>query len=228
MRVIPREVKKKGSVVSQNEQAYELLHERLTTLVYKPGEYLNTAVLMSDLAMGRTPINHALHRLGNEGLIQIIPPKGEMASPLSIDDALHMIDVRLVNEKLCLRLAAKNITKAEIEHLRSINFAYTKAVANRAVGEVMSLDRTFHEVLAIASRNPVLIDVLRVLHARSQRFWAISLSSGGHMSEVQNEHEDVVDALEQGDVESAQKAISDHVLSFRNALINARTEPPRL
>ena len=92
----------------------------------------------------------------------------------------------------------------------------------------MSLDRTFHEVLAIASRNPVLIDVLRVLHARSQRFWAISLSSGGHMSEVQNEHEDVVDALEQGDVESAQKAISDHVLSFRNALINARTEPPRL
>ncbi|MEG0947070.1 MAG: GntR family transcriptional regulator [Comamonas sp.] len=223
MRVIPREIKKRSSAVSQNEQAYGLLHERLTTLVYRPGEYLNTAVLMSDLAMGRTPINHALHRLGNEGLIQIIPRKGVMVSPLSIDDALHMIDVRLVNEKLCLKLAAKNITKAEIEQLRSINLAYNKAVANRAVAEVMSLDGMFHEVLATASRNPVLIDVLRVLHARSQRFWAISLSSGGHMTEVQNEHELVVDALEQGDSELAQQAISDHVLSFRNALINARS-----
>ncbi|WP_287915454.1 GntR family transcriptional regulator, partial [Comamonas sp.] len=125
--------------------------------------------------------------------------------------------------KLCLKLAAKNITKAEIEQLRSINLAYNKAVANRAVAEVMSLDGMFHEVLATASRNPVLIDVLRVLHARSQRFWAISLSSSGHMNEVQDEHELVVDALEQGDAESAQQAISDHVLSFRNALINARS-----
>ncbi|MEG2581417.1 GntR family transcriptional regulator, partial [Comamonas sp.] len=100
---------------------------------------------------------------------------------------------------------------------------YNKAVANRAVAEVMSLDGMFHEVLASASRNPVLIDVLRVLHARSQRFWAISLSSSGHMNEVQDEHELVVDALEQGDAESAQQAISDHVLSFRNALINARS-----
>lgn len=220
--MIPREVKKRGSAVSQNEQAYELLHERLTTLVYRPGEYMNTAVLMSDLAMGRTPINHALHRLGNEGLIQIIPRKGVMVSPLSIDDALHMIDVRLVNEKLCLKLAAKNITNAEIEQLRFINLAYNKAVVNRAVAEMMRLDGMFHEVLATASRNPVLIDVLRVLHARSQRFWAISLSSGGHMIEVQNEHEQVVNALEQRDEEAAQKAISDHVLSFRSALISAR------
>lgn len=221
--VTPRDAKKKSSTVSQNDQAYTLLHERLTTLVYKPGEYLNTAVLMQDLDMGRTPLNHALHRLGNEGLVQIIPRKGVMVSPLSIDDALHMIDVRLVNEMLCLKLAAQNITPQEIEQLRAINFAYTKAVANRAFSEVMGLDRTFHEVVATASRNPVLIDVLRVLHARSQRFWAISLSSSGHMHEVQDEHEIVVNALAQGDVEGAQAAIAEHVLSFRNALISART-----
>lgn len=224
MRVKSREVNTIGAVatVSQNDRAYVLLHERLTTLVYKPGEYLNTAVLMQDLDIGRTPVNHALHRLEGEGLVQIIPRKGVMVSPLSIDDALHMIDVRLANEMLCVKLAAKNITAGEIDQLRAINFAYTKAVAHRAVAEVMSLDRTFHEVVASASRNPVLIDVLRVLHARSQRFWAISLSKSGHMSEVQCEHDLVVDALERRDAEGAQTAISAHVLSFRNALINAR------
>ena len=89
----PKTSSKKNTVVlSQNEQAYETLQHCLTTLVYKPGEYLNIAVLMNDLELGRTPINHALHRLANEGLVQIIPRKGVMVSPLSIDEGLQMIE----------------------------------------------------------------------------------------------------------------------------------------
>ncbi|WP_237717411.1 GntR family transcriptional regulator [Cupriavidus basilensis] len=84
---------------SQNELAYAGLRERLTTLVYRPGEHLNISTLVDDLELGRTPINQALHRLANEGLVQILPRKGVVVSPLSIDDALHLIDVRLANER---------------------------------------------------------------------------------------------------------------------------------
>jgi DNA-binding GntR family transcriptional regulator len=216
----PKTSSKKNTVVlSQNEQAYETLQHCLTTLVYKPGEYLNIAVLMNDLELGRTPINHALHRLANEGLVQIIPRKGVMVSPLSIDEGLQMIEVRLANEKLCARLAVPSITADEIDQLKSVNFAYMKAVANRDVPEMMELDRKFHELLAAASRNQVLAEVLRVLHSKSQRFWAISLSKSGHMHEVQNEHEAVVEAMERGDLEAAEQAIAEHIISFKNALV---------
>lgn len=217
----PREVGSQEPVaISQNEQAYALLHDRLTTLAYKPGEYLNTANLMEDLSLGRTPINHALHRLNNEGLVQIIPRKGVVVSPLSIDDALHMIEVRLANEVLCARLAAQQITSQEIEQLRSVAFAFNQAVANRKVPEMMQLDRIFHEVIANASRNPVLVDVLRVLHGKSQRFWAISLSTHGHVPEVQDEHEQILRALAAGNADEAERCVKAHVLSFKDALLS--------
>lgn len=211
-----------ASGLSQNELAYSRLKVRLTTLGYKPGEYLNTATLMTDLGLGRTPLNHALHRLATEGLVQIIPRKGVMVAPLSIDDALNMIDVRVVNECLCARLAARHITAAEVQTLRATAQAFDEAVAERNVARMMNCDRQFHELIADASRNPVLIEVLRVLHARSQRFWAISLSTSGHVIEVHDEHQKILEALASGDADRAEEAVKFHILSFRQALLTRR------
>lgn len=110
-----------GKTLSLNERAYLAFKHRLITLRYKPGDYLNTAQVMEDLQMGRTPVNQAVHRLATEGLLQIIPRKGVMVSPLSIDDALELIEVRLVNEALCVRLAVARISDAQIATLRQLN-----------------------------------------------------------------------------------------------------------
>ena len=205
--------------LSQNEQAYALLKERLTTLEYKPGDYLNTAALMGELRFGRTPINHALHRLSNEGLVQIIPRKGVVVSPLSIDDALDLIDVRLVNETLCVRLAALRVTAGDLAEIRVLADRFDAAVEQRDMPLIMNCDRLFHEAIADASRNQVLIDILRVLHARSQRFWAISLSAEGHLTEVSKEHQLIIKGLARGSVDAVSRAVHSHIESFRRSLL---------
>lgn len=207
---------------SQNEQAYALLKEALTTLAYKPGDYLNTASLMNELALGRTPINHALHRLATEGLVQIIPRKGVMVSPLSINDALELIDVRVANESLCARLAAARMNKVQLQRLRQLAREFDEAVARRNLTEVMSLDRLFHEQLAQAAGNQMLAEILKVLHARSQRFWAISLAAEGHLTEVQAEHGAIIKAMAKNDPDAAAAAVQEHVLSFERALLHTR------
>ncbi len=208
--------------LSQNELAYTRLKERLTTLVYTPGNYLNTASLMHELSFGRTPINHALHRLSNEGLVQIIPRKGVMVAPLSIDNALELIEVRLANEKLCARLAATKITETELEQLRALLQEFDEAVSCRNMELVMNLDRLFHEQIALAARNQVLTEILKVLHARSQRFWAISLMTEGHLEEVQAEHRSIIDALSRADGDAVVAVVEAHVLSFKHALLHSR------
>lgn len=209
---------------SQNERAYTGLRERLTTLVYRPGEHLNISTLVDDLDIGRTPINQALHRLANEGLVQILPRKGVVVAPLSIDDALHLIDVRLANETLCARLAAERITPAGLQKLEAILRQVDDAVARRDLPLVTHLDRLFHEQIAEISANPILIEILKVLHARSQRFWAISLSSEGHLGEVGAEHRAILQALRDGDAAAAASAVTAHVLSFRQSLLQGRRE----
>ena len=100
--------------------------------------------------------------------------------------------------------------------------SFDKAIAARDVPSMMQFDRQFHEQIALASRNPVLIEVLRVLHARSQRFWAISLSTSGHVLEVRDEHGQILDALEAGDAAVAEQTVLAHIQSFRQALLNRR------
>ena len=205
--------------MSLNEVAYGRLKDALVTLVYKPGEYLNTAQVMERFDLGRTPINQALHRLSAEGLVQIIPRKGALAAPLSVDDALELIDVRLANEVLCLRLAAAAITDAELRELAAIAAEFEKAATKQQAAALTNADRRFHELIAQASRNTILQDLLNVLHARAQRFWAISLSTVGHVDEVIGEHRAILAALQARDADAAAQAVRAHILSFRESLL---------
>jgi len=60
---------------------------------------------------------------------------------------------------------------------------------------------------------------LSVLHAQSQRFWAVSLSRPGHSEEVMAEHADIVAALAAGDEQRAADNAEKHIWSFRTALM---------
>jgi DNA-binding GntR family transcriptional regulator len=180
---------------------------------------LNTAQVMSDLSMGRTPVNQAIHRLSNEGLLQIIPRKGVMVSPLSIDDALELIEVRLANEVLCMKLASQRIAAQDIAELEAINQQIEVASQQRDRDGMMLLDNQFHQLLAKVAGNKMLMDILSVLHAQAQRFWASSLSKEGHMQEVIEEHRAIISALAARDAQAAADAAEGHILSFRNALL---------
>ncbi|MDR3220502.1 MAG: GntR family transcriptional regulator [Candidatus Accumulibacter sp.] len=206
---------------SQNEIAYASVKERIMSLVYRPGLYLNTAELMHELSLGRTPLNHALHRLSRDGLIHIIPRKGVMVVPLSIDDALELIDVRIANERLCARLAAEKITTAQLEQMAQLLDEFDAAVADNKIEVAASLDLRFHEEIAETAGNRVLMEILKGLHARSLRFWAISFKTEGHLGEIQLEHRRILETLGKRDPEAASAAMETHALSFKRSLLQA-------
>jgi len=195
-----------------------LLRERLVSLVYRPGDYLNIAALVDDTGFGRTPVNQALQRLASEGLIHIMPRKGIMVAPLSIDSALELIEVRIVNERLCAQLAAQRMTPALLAQLRQRAHEFETSSRAGDVHRLMNADRIFHETIARIAANPHLRDILDVLHAQAQRFWAVSLTRPGHAEEVIAEHAQLVQALAAGDGQAAADATEQHIRSFRNAL----------
>ncbi len=205
--------------ISHNKQAYEKLKESIINLSFRPGEYLNTALLMDSLSLGRTPINHALHRLANEGFVQIIPRKGVMVSPLSLDEALSLIEVRCANEVLCVRLAARRIDNPSLVMLNKISARYAQAITRGNLSLIMRIDRAFHECIANAAQNAVLSSILKILHARSQRFWVVSLSKQQHLDEILTEHQAIVDALTAHHPDNAERAIIQHIDSFRQTLM---------
>ncbi|MBN9428553.1 MAG: GntR family transcriptional regulator [Burkholderiales bacterium] len=199
-----------------NVEAYEQLKHAIITLRFKPGEYLNAARVSELLGIGHTPVQQAINRLKLEGLVDILPRKGVIVKPVTLDEILNIIDVRLVNETYCARLAAARADEADIADLESILRDAQAAAARGDTDLQMVLDREFHGVLARASKNSVLGELMRGLHDRSLRFWFISLRSPEHHLLVHDEHAAILQAIKARDPEAAGEAVRRHIESFRH------------
>lgn len=198
--------------------AYDDIKARIITCALKPGEYINEAAVCAMTGFGRTPVHQAIDRLCVEGLIDVIPRKGAIVKPMSFDEIMQIMETRSVNEVLGVRLAAQRAQADEIARMDEILRNADRAVRENATESLMRLDRDFHGVIAHASRNSVLANILSKLHDRSLRVWFVALNSPGRNQLVHEEHEAIRDAIAARNVEAAETAMRAHVESFHNHL----------
>jgi DNA-binding GntR family transcriptional regulator len=207
------------SGAAMREHAYAEIKRRIISCEFRPGEALNEARVGALLGLSRTPVHQALHRLEVEGLVSILPRKGVLVSPLSLNDVLDMIEVRASNEALCVTLAAERAHESDLQGMREIVERSTDLIARRDIPGLMALDLKFHLALSAASRNRVLAELLRGLHEKQARFWFLSLSDPKHLENVYREHLTILDALERRDAAAAAHAVREHIDEFRKTII---------
>jgi len=201
--------------------AFEKIKQRIIRMEYRPGAYLNVAQIRADIDLGATPVSLALNRLALEGMVEIVPRKGAIVRPISLEEILNIIDVRLVNETQCAHLAAEHATEAEVAALFELLERAGKLLGARNVEGLMLLDREFHLLLSRSARNPVLADILRSLHERSLRFWFISLSDHEHLEQVLVEHRQIAERVRARDAEGARAAMRAHIESFQATIMRS-------
>ncbi|ESR23453.1 GntR family transcriptional regulator [Lutibaculum baratangense] len=201
--------------VSLRDQAYRLIKQQIITCELRPGEVLSEAAVSTALGIGRTPVHQALDRLMVDGLVEVLPRKGVMVRPLSLHEALEIIDVRVINETYCARLAAQRAERGDVEVLRDNLDGMRRASRRREINELMRLDREFHSALSAAGRNSILSDFLANLHDRAQRFWFVSLRAPDHHDRVCEQHAAIVDAIAAHDPDGAAEAMRFHIEAFR-------------
>jgi len=84
-------------------------------------------------------------------MVEVLPRKGMIVKPVSLHDVLEIIEIRLVNESYCVRLAAERADRGELEAMAEVLTRARKATRARNIEEMMLLDREFHTCLARAS-----------------------------------------------------------------------------
>ena len=206
---------------SLSETAYELLKERLISAKYVPGQFLQETQISQDLALGRTPVNHALHRLQQEGLLEVIPRKGIIVRSDSLSEIYLALEARMVVEPYCARLCAERITAADYEQLESLNNQYEATRIGADKARLMEIDRQFHTKIVEISGNTLLADFLRTVHERMSRIWFLPLWQFNDFSVTGNEHASILDALKRRDAVVASEAMEKHIESLRQRIMAA-------
>jgi GntR family transcriptional regulator, rspAB operon transcriptional repressor len=203
---------------SLRDAAYEAIKHQIITCKFKPGECINEASVAALLGFGRTPVHQALDRLMFEEMVDVIPRKGVIVKPVILGDVLQMVDVRLVNETYCARLAAERADDADIKALDAVVGRARKAISDRDILAMMLLDRDFHLALGRATKNNELAELIRKLNERSLRFWYISFTTPDHHNSFQEQHEAILSAVRNRDANRASLAMRAHVEAFRKSV----------
>jgi DNA-binding GntR family transcriptional regulator len=217
-KAVSRYSENSAAAASLRDAAYEAIKHRIITCAFKPGEYINELQLSSVLKIGRTPVHQALDRLEFEGMVQVIPRKGVIVRPVSLNEVMQIIEVRLINEPHATRLAAEQANDADLAALEDVLTRTKHWGSLRNVENIMLLDREFHLFIARAAKNDVLTEVLRSLHERSLRFWFISLNAPDQFKRVLDEHGAILAAIRQRDANKADAAMRRHIQSFRSSV----------
>ncbi len=156
------------------EQAYRHLEEQLVTLVLAPGELVGEKDLVESAGIGRTPVREAIQRLSAEGLLQVLPRRGLMVTPLRRSDLIQIIEARRVLERLMVVKAAERATPDQRQAL--LMLAAHLDTAGDDLDVFFRLDQRLDELLEAACNNRYLVQALTAMHSQCRRLWYLHRS----------------------------------------------------
>jgi DNA-binding GntR family transcriptional regulator len=208
-------------------KAYEEIKEKIITLYFLPGQYLNEAAISGLLQLGRTPVHQALQRLELEGLVEIMPRKGVVVLPDSISEIIKILESRAAVEAELAKAAADRVSADGGKELLALANATRHLKNGPGIDEFIACDRAFHRKLAEHSGNSVLRDFAQQLHERSIRYWYLHLWQTMDVQATTRQHAAIAEAIARHDGERAAAAMREHIDSLKSRLMQIQSAARR-
>jgi len=197
------------------EQAYRLLEEQLVTLKLAPGGLIAEKDLMDKAGIGRTPVREAIQRLSLGGLLQVLPRKGLMVTPLRRSDLGQIIEARRVLERLMVVKAAERAAPGQRQALKSL--ASHIEAAENDLEAFFRLDQQLNQLLEQACNNRFLVQALSSMHSQCRRLWFF-YREDLDLARAAQLHGGLARAVADGDVTGAIRAL-DEIIAVLEGLV---------
>jgi DNA-binding GntR family transcriptional regulator len=197
------------------DKLYQDLKKKILTMELEPGSPLDETSLSKRYSISRTPLRDVFQRLAGEGYLTIISNRGASVSSMS-HKALRdfFLTAPLIYASVG-RLAAENAKPVQIKEMKQAQIAFVNAIKSEDFGERVYWNDRFHALMGEMADNQYLkpsYDRLLIDHARiSQTFYRPRDSEMlDRMNAAVEHHNQMIDAIEQGDSKVIVESIIDH------------------
>jgi DNA-binding GntR family transcriptional regulator len=193
------------------EEALERLRDLIIQGELAPGVKLNERLLCERLRTSRTPVREAIKFLASEGLVELMPNRGAIVTPITVTTVREMFVLLGALEALAGELACLNASEADIAEIRALHY---QMLAHHARGELapyFRCNQLIHLRLVESTGNATLANTYRALngHVRRARYMAnLSRERWDHAVE---EHQQILDALIRRDSASLPPLLRSHL-----------------
>ncbi|MFN4055832.1 MAG: GntR family transcriptional regulator [Alishewanella aestuarii] len=210
--------------------ADRVLQELLRAIVageIAPGSKISEPELAKRFDLSRAPLREALARLERCHLLERTPNAGARVVKLSTDNLLSLYQLREELEGLACRLAASQMSDAEIREMQDL---LDQHLSSQRVREGESYyqeagDLDFHYRIILGSKNPYLINILTDELYHLMRMYRVQLGMNGpRVSRAFDEHKAIINAIANRDGELADLLMRRHIAASRRNIEHKLSE----
>jgi DNA-binding GntR family transcriptional regulator len=202
------------------DQTYDIIKNMIILREIEPGKKINEEHIAKEIQVSRTPIREALCRLENEGIVTIIPRRGAFVSDLTETNVREILLIREVLEGLVVRLAVENIDAKTLQKLRkAIEKVSNIPEEDRDLVNYTRSEVDFHSILLSASSNQMLKNMMDMVNAHLQIIRLRTVVIPERAQKTVKEHQQILNAIEKGDADSAEELMRNHVRSVREVAL---------
>lgn len=202
---------------------YVVLRKDILSLKLAPGELLDEMSLSRRFGFSRSPIREALIRLAGDGLVVTLPNRTTIVAPVDIVQFPKYVDALDIAQRVNTRLAAELRSEADLVAIVEAQRGFITAVSSHDHLAMSETNKNFHMAIARAGKNPymasfyekLLDEGRRILHLH---FDYIERTRDGRL--LTDEHEEMIDAIRQRDVERADQLARVHTRQLRDNFLD--------
>jgi GntR family transcriptional repressor for pyruvate dehydrogenase complex len=202
-----------------------------------PGSRLpSESQLAKKFGVSRSAVREAVSGVESLGLVQIRKGAGMFVrAPIvgnlefrgldssNLASTAKLLEIRTGLDAAAARIAAIRRTTEEVEFLREMNTAASRP--DLTIPETVEADLAFHLAIVRATRNEYFVSIQTFLleHLRAGILFTRTLESYSKemMEEVQREHSEIFEAIENRKADLASRLAAQHVLNARRRMKNA-------
>ena len=200
-------------IKSLSDQVYEYVFHEIQVGKIAVGDKVDEAILIKELGISRTPIREALIQMTSDNILENVPRKGFYVKTVDEKEMKEGFDVVSLLDGYAIELAMPNLTEDDIHRLSNAIDKMNLAINKLNYDMYYDWESEFHSVYRERCNNKVLATLIEDLtrkHFRTGIYDKNKKELAEYLAFVNNDHIEVLKAIENKDVEAAKKQLYLH------------------
>lgn len=205
-----------GSAPTASDIIAKHIREAIVSGAFDEGEPIRQDDVAKLFDVSKIPVREALKRLEAEGLVEFHRNRGAVVASVSEPEIAQIFEVRAMLESSALKLSVPRMTQETLRRAEKYCDAFAKETN---VARWAELNWQFHSCLYEDANRSFLLNLIRSVNDRIERYLRIQLTLSGGTGVDDREHRQILAACRDGNADKAAELLYQHISKACESLL---------